>query len=287
MQIKTPHWTVSAATHIGQSHRELGKNCQDAFCVGTESIDGRLWVCGVVSDGCGGVDDDLQKLGLSGRSEVGAALLSEITVGEIFRAVWESSDYSPEEKFVSVFDVAFSGIIEYIRSSANRVRHLGRDHEIKHIMQFWLSTLVGFLINENTAYVFYCGDGIFQINNALTILDDKNSPHYIAYAACRRPDRYGLTPAMIPTSFQVVETEQPLNRLLLASDGYVNHDVQRITTRSPNFPNDPPLTNPVHAAFDKQVWGRVGNFGLKKWMNTRFDRGYFEDDCTIITVERA
>ena len=45
---------------------------------------------------------------------------------------------------------------------------------------------------------------------------------------------------------------------------------------------NPELPDSLHG----QQWGRKGKIGLKLWMNTRSHKGYFKDDCAIITVER-
>jgi hypothetical protein len=143
---------------------------------------------------------------------------------------------------------------------------------------------MGVLITkDHDGIVFHCGDGVYACDDDLHVIDQNNIPRYIAYHCLRNPEEVGVDPEIIPSAFETDELRTDLSgdaqRIMIASDGFDHHNEQKLSLSRQKHPELPPS---LHG----QQWGKTGNFGLKKWMNSRSDKGYFEDDCFIITVER-
>jgi len=82
-----------------------------------------------------------------------------------------------------------------------------------------------------------------------------------------------------PLDFQYIIVPDGASKLMIASDGFVHHDKHKLEISRQQNPDLP-------ACLNGQQWGKKGNVGLKKWMNTRHHLGYFADDCFVITAER-
>ena len=146
-----------------------------------------------------------------------------------------------------------------------------------NIKHYWLATIVGFILTDNQNLVFWCGDGIYVIDDELTSIDQNNRPTYIAYNSLHVPDEVGVTLEYIPHNFEYKLLSSP-NKIMIASDGFENHNTDKICTFQEQEPE-------ASLDLNGQQWNKKGQFGLKKWMNSRSDRGFFEDDCFIITAE--
>lgn len=261
MRIDTDNWSVSSAVKIGHHHLYKGANCQDTadFFVSDDII------CGVGCDGCGE--------GLY--SEIGARMLCNFALSEIARL--HQMKFSPEEKLT----ILFGSLIRFIDMQVYLSCPLGTPQQIAYyIKHHWLTTIMGFIINEKegSGVIFHCGDGVYSCKDNITI-DQSNAPRYIAYNCLRDPQLVGVESEMIPTNFETKFFGASINRIMVASDGFDNHNEQKLILA---MQKDSELTWDLH----EQQWGKRGNFGLKKWMNSRSDRGYFDDDCFIITAER-
>ena len=103
------------------------------------------------------------------------------------------------------------------------------------------------------------------------------TPRYIGYNCLYMPELVGVTADNIPKEFHW-EHIAPESRVMIASDGFGtnNPDKLAVARKREELPD----------SLEGLQWGKKGQFGLKKWMNSRSDRGYFEDDCFIITAER-
>lgn len=274
MRCDTKLWSATEAIHIGQSHVEEGKNCQDATALACWDDN---WLCGVICDGCGGVTEDLRPYGLIGRTEVGAALLSQYIVAK----VRHYSGIIPHE---SILSLVFADAVEHIYNSCNHLKTV--QEKVFAIQQFWLCTVLGFVICDRFGFIFWCGDGLIQIDDDLYPLEQNNTPTYLGYKAIPDPTIFGVKEHLIAQKFTLQWIDvRTIKRLMIASDGFLKVNKERVIRRlQANYPSEiiggeiPSLVN--------QQWGKKGLFGLKKWMNTRFDRGYFEDDCAIVVVEK-
>lgn len=266
MRLDTAEWTVATAVKAGHYHLYKGANCQDAaeFFVADDII------CGIGCDGCGEGD----------YSEVGARMLCVHALSEAARLHQMGF---PAERIV---DNLFFGLVRYIEQQIFYLSSImgaspSPDQIAHYVKHHWLATIMGFIIQEDKdGVIFSCGDGIYGLDDQEIIIDQGNKPTYIAYQALKEPEIVGVQPENIPVQFVKHRFDAAtVSRLFIASDGFEHHNEQKLALSRDRQPD---LPTSLHG----EQWGKKGKFGLKKWMNSRSDRGYFDDDCFIITAER-
>lgn len=284
MRKNVGRWSMSGAVHIGHLHASKGQNCQDAIALDAIETDDFIIITGVVSDGCGGVHDDMKKLGLDGRTEVGASLLSTKALQYILNYVDPTAaECTTNLKLQASLAIYLIGYI--LKSTERTIKPDDRNVEIQ---RFWLATVVGFLVIENkktnksNGYLFSCGDGIQQIGDWINDINQDGKPKYLAYSCLDYPSIYSVPPDMIPDGFEVSEfNPNDINQLMISTDGFTNHNRNMLDKwKRENLTQECPDN-----LFGLQ-WGKTGQCGLKKWMNVQSNRGYFDDDCAIITLEK-
>lgn len=265
------NWKINKGVHIGHAHAKSGQNCQDA--VEVYACDD--YIVGIVCDGCGGVNEDLQEFGLQGRSEVGANMIASQALRRIQLLL---NINCPLTK--SMLSMVFYHLVGLVNDSINS--SLSKDIQILDLQRFWLSTINGFVMTKEVGYFFRCGDGIYQQDDNLIDVDQNNAPHYLAYAALYKPENYGISSEFIPKGFDLVEfNPNEVDRIMVASDGFNNHNYTKLAYWRKDHPNEE-LPDDLNGL----QWGKKGQFGMKKWMNKMSMRGYFDDDCAIITAEK-
>lgn len=265
LRVESDHWTLSCGVKAGHYHVRNGINCHDAAVV---SATPELAV-GVLCDGCGE--------GL--HSEVGAWSIANFAVNKIKEL--RTFGYGVED----ILSVLFNSIIHFIDSNIQLSCSPPTSSDVAaYIKNYWLATIMGVIASKEHAIIFWCGDGTIVDDNEMTVLNQNNAPKYLAHNCLLLPGKHGVTSEHIPASFSyqfqphTALTPQPI-RVMVASDGFTTICEDKFSvalTQEPDLPRD----------LNGLQWGKNGNFGLKKWMNSRSDRGYFDDDCSIITAER-
>lgn len=161
---------IACGSVIGCDHIHYNINNQDAFNV----VYGENRIVGLVFDGCG-----------SGR---------RTELGSIFAAQWLTNfivDYlGPiDEKAMNFFGKRINQKMFQIMD----VMGITNEYKPNFIANHFLFTVLGFIIEEDKTYIFGAGDGVYKVNDELTIIDpdegkDKsdpsfiqNAPNYIAY----------------------------------------------------------------------------------------------------------
>lgn len=265
MRVANADWNVSAAVKSGHYHTYKGANCQDAadFFVADDIV------CGIGCDGCGE----------GSHSEVGARIICTFGLSEVSRL--HQMGFTAEQ----ILHDLFRSIVRFIEMQVFHIAGpacYSNDQIAYYIKHHWLATVMGFIIQENKdGIIFSCGDGIYGLDDDLIIIDQDNTPKYIAYQALKDPESVGVSIENIPVQFIKHKFDaETVRQLFISSDGFEQHSDQKIALSRQRDP-DLPLS------LQGQQWGKKGQFGLKKWMNSRYDRGYFEDDCFIITAERV
>lgn len=275
MRLQTTRWTVSGAVKTGHYHLYKGTNCQDAmgfYAVDLSSLrNAQLtttpdFLCGVVSDGCGEGE----------HSEVGSQMLVAFVLSEIRRI--------RSRQVTSLQDIAkqlFHSVVRYIDLNLHLSCPTETPAEIAaYVRDYWLATLLGFLICGDEGLIFYAGDGEFALGDVVTVIDQQNTPHYLAYACLRAPQEVGVSADFIPREFMTVPFDaSKVKSVRISSDGFSTKNEARYALAV-----DRERSLPIFLAGHER--GHRGDFGLKKWMNSRSDRGYFEDDCAIVVAER-
>lgn len=267
MRINSKNWSVTSGVKAGHYHLYKGANCQDAAAI----VAGPDMVVGVGCDGCGE----------GNHSELGAIATANFALREILRL--RASGY----QLHSIIEQLFPAIVRFIDMNIFLTCPVETPSEVADfIKHHWLCTIVGFILLDEPEYddngmFFWCGDGVlFARANGLDcpeILDQDNTPTYIAYNCVRSPAEVGVMPHHIPKRFSRTPIKS-VTAVGVASDGFIHHSPDKLQLAKET---EPELRNELHG----QQWDKKGNFGLKKWMNSRSDRGYFEDDCFVITAE--
>jgi hypothetical protein len=188
-------------------------------------------------------------------SEVGANLLSYLCGNYILSYV----EKYPDKDITEILNITFNDLIIHILNSIP----VGM-YDVDVIENFWLATLLGVVIYRDKCYVFNCGDGIYYINNEYVAIDQNNCPQYLAYAAISNPAKV-MNLDMVPKGFDI-KIFDVCDKIMIATDGFENH--------KPN----------LESLRDKQ-WNKT-QAQFTKWCRLSFSKGYFYDDCTIITLEK-
>ncbi len=251
MRINSDQWSITSAVKTGHDHLYSDRNCQDAEKIAA----GPSIAIGISCDGCGEGD----------HSEMGAISLANFGVSELVR-FHHTGQYTPTMMVQSLFKSIVRYIDFQVMMTCRDMASVQIAHFIKH---HWLATIMGMIIpNEEQKIVFWCGDGVYAFGDETVILDQDNTPTYIAYNCIDVPLGVGVTPEVTPSNFQYAVLPDDVTRVMIASDGFDHH------------------TDKVEKPLHGEQWEKKGKVGLKKWMNTRHKVGYFADDCAIVTAEK-
>ncbi|MCK5415826.1 protein phosphatase 2C domain-containing protein [Candidatus Parcubacteria bacterium] len=150
---------IATATIQGRSHREMNKNNQDAFYV----INRPDMVIGLVADGCGSCV----------QSEVGANLVVKMIVCLIEKNYFSGQDFNDLLEKVRLDSLAQFRVL---------INQLGLNFS-KTVNDFFLFTLVGFVLTRDAVVIFSLGDGVVMVNDEIVNLGPfpKNEPPYLMY----------------------------------------------------------------------------------------------------------
>lgn len=183
---------VAGGSVIGQFHRDIGKNNQDAHQV--------IWMddtlIAVVCDGCS-----------SGRhSEVGATLGAKLVAESLAQSLIR--DQQPDWRWVHE---SVLGEIEAL------IAAMGIE-PVQALLDHFLFTIMGVVITSAGATIFTLGDGVFAINGEITIIGPfpDNAPPYLSYEL--------LEPELMGQQMQIhpmVPLEE-VESILIGSDGVVD-----------------------------------------------------------------
>lgn len=267
MRRNSDDWSVTCGVKAGHHHLYKGANCQDAAVIAAVSATdgfGQI-VVGIGCDGCGE----------GSHSEMGAIAIANFALGQCLQH--HRRRRSPTE----ILKHLFPAIVRFIDSNIYPTKFSYSDQCMEvadFIKHYWLATIMGFILTDEESILFWCGDGCFVIaDEAIQYIDQDNAPHYLAYNCLFSPEVVGVTADDIPSNFDSMVIA-PKSKVMIASDGFTTFDPDKLAVARERED----LPDNLHG----QQWGKKGQYGLKKWMNSRSDRGYFEDDCFIITAER-
>ncbi len=192
---------VRAGSVIGQAHHQSWRNCQDKYRLATYHYEGRAYLSGLVCDGCSEAD----------HSEVGAALLAEYGVMELGRLL--QAGHGVKELPVQLYGrcLTFISILcdQLVGTGAES---LARKEQIAN---YWLTTVVGFVIGEVESVIFVAGDGFTLVNDTLQDHQAGPAPRYMAYDLLDEPGQHRTA------GFEVLElATASIERLAVWTDGF-------------------------------------------------------------------
>ncbi len=200
----------AAGSVIGREHQRLNKNNQDAFCVRATDD----YVIGVIADGCGSC----------AHSEVGAWLGVELVAGAIAEALPQS--------------LTSKQIEEIGKTVLIQLPHKLNPYD------YYLFTILGFIITPEETTLFGCGDGMMVINGELTQWHfANNAPPYLIY-----PDEKLKILAQLKTA--------DLQSLFIGTDGvedWLKHHHVQIFWEEEKFFRNPDQVRRTLAIANKQA----------------------------------
>ena len=252
-------------TVMGHEHKRLGLSKQDALVLGGVNTENKKYVVGVVNDGC-----TSKEFGRRSHNEVGANLMSEFISSEI--GVLLSNGVGIEE----VPAMLFPRCIGYIRNLVGITKSGPPDVIWNLVSRMFLCTTMGFIKDEERLVVFHDADGIYIVNDEVTVIDQKNIPTYLALHML---DEHTVKKHNVirPQGFTVRTFEvAKLKRFAIATDGITSRD--GVGGQLIVAPED------VEA-----LWSHAPQApaGLQWWLNIQSNQKHrFSDDATVIAAER-
>ena len=247
---------IAGASVPGTTHTQPGrpgwKNNQDAhICIQTLDM-----TIGIVADGCG-----------SGKSsEVGAQIGVKILatcLQKLFeRSLETGTGFHPWHRLEQLLLSHLQILAESMGTSLSDT-----------IREYFLFSIVGCVITQETTWIFHCGDGTFALNTKLTQLGPfpGNAPPYLGY---RIND-----PAAVGFSVLTFKTEN-VQSIMLGTDGvdYItDFSSEMIATwmkRREFFENRDSLRR------------MLALMNRERIQDGRLTGGPLQDDTTIILIQR-
>jgi hypothetical protein len=201
-------FVVAGATQQGLGHQSENQNNQDALGILIEPS--RLF--GLVADGCSGTDPSLASE--FSNNEVGAKLSCWLLSGIVRRLDIEPTDSSRAAEIVSILSERYLSDLGAVVNSISGGDSTAGDVILRDC---FTTTLLGFLVWEESYLVFRLGDGFCTVNG--TAVGRSDAGQYLSSAllssvgATERP------------SLQLVQTGKTseLHSIFLATDGVVDH----------------------------------------------------------------
>lgn len=230
-------YKLTSAQHVGRSHLLLARNYQDALAV----VDTPDCQIGVICDGCSE----------GAHSEAGATLGAALIAS---RLAWHRSSFPTIDK---TLDFVALRLLDHWKDLLASYCFSPRQH-VQFIQDHLLFTVVGFIATPQRVTVFHAGDGVYVVNEQVTLLDEMNAPHYLAYHLIP----HAVERELPPFGFSIESwTTAEVERLMIGSDAWVD---------------EPDLL--------PGVWQQPH---LQRCLNVWSDKEHrFFDDVSVITLER-
>lgn len=254
---------------LGHKHREKGINNQDAYYLSPDcAVDSVAFPHACVLDGC---TNEYKGRRNYSRNEAGAILLADFIESEIplLLAARTLIDDLP--------GVLYQRCVGHLGSIA-RMSVAGTPQKMwDFIQRRLLTTICGFVMGGEITTAFSAGDGIIIINDEVIVvgkkndaqgMEIKNQPDYLAYHLFDKrmlPKGY-----LLPTNFEVHSFKtETINRLAVSTDGLRKA-----------WEND-------HGIIEN-LWSYEPEApaGLQWWLNGTSEEGLFEDDVTVVAIQR-
>ncbi len=236
-------YQIRSALHIGRSHINYGKNCQDALDI----RHGQDYAIGIVCDGCS-----------EGKhSEVGSNLASRFLSIEAEKLV--SSGIAAS----IVPGILYHSLLKFLRLILDSYS-LTEVEKVEFIKDHLLFTVMGAIITPHKAVIFTQGDGLVIVNDDQKIIDQDNSPYYFSYHLLD-PRYLSDKRSALPSTFQIDAIEAKVfQRCAIGSDAWA----QELNLLS-------------------AIWGYESAAGLQRRINVWAREKHFEDDVSLITIEKG
>lgn len=267
---------VAAGTVIGKLHTASGRNNQDFF----STIHTDDFLIGVVSDGCGSEPD----------SEVGSKLGCQMLAEIISRRMdlFQNSGL----KITEILTPKFWDNTE--EELCSRLKHLSGMLGKNAVANFFLFTLVGFVMAKTESLFFSLGDGIIIINGEITIIGPfpENAPPYLGYNILATDQ---IKQKNKVTVQKIIDT-QSIESILVGTDG-VEH---LIKAENEKIPGKDEFAGPISQFWTEKCFFENPDMARRRltiinrtYIKLNRDKdalireyGHLPDDTTLIVVRR-
>lgn len=265
------HFEIAVGSILGQDHRRVSQNNQDAWAILTR---GQATIA-VVCDGCGSRHG----------SGVGAELGAQLTAQTLAKLLVE--ECPEDEQFWQTLKERLLGVLQALQ------QQLGADSQV--LLDYFLFTIVGCLITSQTTWIFGLGDGVFAINEQIHRIGPfvNNAPPYLAYSLLWAAEK-GASPFHLQIYAQQ-PTEQ-IQSVLIGSDGVGN----LIDAEAECLPGKSECVGPLHQFWrcdryfqnPDQIRRRLTQINREiiqpDWVvqQVRKIPGLLPDDTTLISIRR-
>jgi Protein phosphatase 2C len=239
----TTDFQIAGGTVIGREHVTIGRNNQDAFCW-SSTPDATV---AVVADGCGsGVHSEVG-------AQIGARLLTEAL------RVW--APRLDREEPVSALERLRLDLLAQLRLLAEGMG--GSFNQV--VGEYFLFTLLGFVIGARWTTIFGIGDGVFVLNGQRRVLvAPDNAPPYAGYGLL------GVEGGGPRFEVHAVLATPDLRSLLVGTDG-----TGEIPDLDELWTDDRYYANPYNVGRRLVQWNRAHRPGL------------LPDDTTLVVARHA
>lgn len=190
----TEKFIAIAGTVIGTEHKRTGRNNQDGYFIATNDYT----LAAAVSDGCSS----------SASSEVGAKLLSRFVAEEALKLM----KYECVIQGSEIIGRLEERTIEYARKILSL-----HQNPVSALDEMFLATIVGVIMNDYFTTIFALGDGAFSVNGELEIIDENNTPNYLAYKVF--PGNYEVDESRIKFRVRKEIFTDEVRSVIIATDG--------------------------------------------------------------------
>jgi len=245
--------TVKSGSVIGREHLRLKRNNQDSVCTGSVRVGDKTYYYGVICDGCSG------RNATATHNEVGAQLMAYFAVKEITSMLLMGSTIS------HIAGSLYNRCLGYLHAIASLTSSGNPQESVPFISNYLCCTIIGFVMDNESAVIFSAGDGVIVINDQINHINQNDHPFYLGLSLVD-PRFLALDSNELPRMFCTQEFKiNNINRFAICTDGITNTAIEKIFGL--NGPHGGPL-----------------GLGRKlKVLALREEQ--FTDDCTVITVE--
>lgn len=269
------NFEIAGGSIIGRDHIQTSKNNQDAYYYENNEH----YCLGIVTDGCSNAQ----------YSEVGAQLAVR-TLAKAIRMHYKILNM--ENGNLMFFDLIKNKLLSQIDITSSLMTY---DKQPQIINEYFLFTIIGFIIYNDKVHYFWAGDGVIIKYGEISgiqdlIINQDNEPRYIAYSLTKNREKY--KPEL---EYRTVILTDDLKSIIVGSDGIKNlyeaanetlpgkeelvGDISQFWTEDKYFNNKFAIERRLRLInTPKQHHDENGNFYMAK--------GKLPDDTTLVVCRR-
>lgn len=245
------------------------KNCQDAVYYKTYQDDSLKQIIGVVCDGCGS----------SPYSEIGAHIIAKSILNNLIgRPIIRDT----EESTIFYIQHVLRKLVEYdIRMVIDVLDKYKKSETTspQTIYDYFLSTAVCFIVENDNTIIFSSGDGVYSVNGETTIIDQDNCPSYLAYGLIASSLKQ--EPEKLDFTLNETLKTSDIQSLIIGTDGV--GDIIKYKEESYISLGNTCYVDGLEQFTTKEIY-RKKNSAIQKRLTVLSDKGFLKDDTSMIVL---